>query len=118
MASLLSWEDLKKIQSIDIDRVNGITNSYSDLRLFNCQEKDAELIFYRDRHAWCPYCQKAKMLLSKKKIKFVNVDIEKNNIGSEDINMLTGKTSIPQIYLNGKYLGGYTDLVKKLKVKI
>lgn len=67
---------------------------------------------------WCPYCQKAKMLLSKKKIKFLNVDIEKNNIGSEDINMLTGKTSIPQIYLNGKYIGGYTDLAKKLKVKI
>ena len=66
---------------------------------------------------WCPYCQKAKMLLLKNKIPFVNVDIEKNNIGSKDIQLLTNQMSIPQIYLNGKHIGGYTDLAKKLKVK-
>ena len=67
--------------------------------------------------SWCPYCQRAKLLLSKKKIPFVNVDVEKNNIDSDDILLLTGKPSIPQIYLNGKHIGGYTDLAKKLKVK-
>ena len=67
---------------------------------------------------WCPYCKKAKMLLVKNKIPFVNVDIEKNNIDSKDIQLLTNQTSIPQIYLNGKHIGGFTDLAKKLKVKL
>lgn len=66
---------------------------------------------------WCPYCQKAKILLSKKKIPFVNIDIEKNDIGPKEIQVLTNKMSIPQIYLDGKHIGGYTDLAKKLKVK-
>ena len=55
MNNILSWSDLEKIQEEDIDRINGITNSYSNLRLFNNQKKEADLIFYRDRHAWCPY---------------------------------------------------------------
>ena len=67
---------------------------------------------------WCPYCKKAKMLLVKNKIPYVNIDIEKNNIEPRDIKILTNHTSIPQIYLNGKHIGGYTDLAKKLKVKI
>ena len=67
---------------------------------------------------WCPYCQKAKMLLVKNKIPYVNVDIEKSHIGPKDIKILTNQTSIPQIYLDGKYIGGYTDLAKKLKVKL
>ena len=66
---------------------------------------------------WCPYCKKAKMLLVKNKIPYVNIDIEKNNIEPGDIKILTNQTSIPQIYLNGKHIGGYTDLAKKLKVK-
>ena len=50
MPNILSWEDLSDLQSNDIDRVNGITNSYSNLRLFGHKESDAKLIFYRDRH--------------------------------------------------------------------
>ena len=67
---------------------------------------------------WCPYCKKAKMLLVKNKIPYVNIDIEKNDITPNDIKILTNQMSIPQIYLNGKHIGGYTDLAKKLKAKI
>ena len=58
MNRVFSWEDLNKFNIDDIDRVNGINNSYSNLRLFGNSENEASLIFYRDRHAWCPYCQK------------------------------------------------------------
>ena len=33
MNNILSWSELEKIQEEDIDRINGITNSYSNLRL-------------------------------------------------------------------------------------
>ncbi len=58
----------------------------------------------------CPWCQKAKELLKPWKPRFVQV-------GSEDRSQLlamTGKTSVPQIYLKGKLLGGYDDTSKKM----
>jgi len=70
MSNILSWEDLSDLQSKDIDRVNGITNSYSNLRLFGNKESEAKLIFYRDRHAWCPYCQKIWLWLELKQIPY------------------------------------------------
>ena len=58
----------------------------------------------------CPWCQKAKALLKPWKPRFVHV-------GSEDRSQLlamTGKTSVPQIYLKGSLLGGYDDTSKKM----
>jgi hypothetical protein len=45
MNNILSWADLSKFKIDDIDRVNGINNSYSNLRLFGHSEKEVELIF-------------------------------------------------------------------------
>ena len=70
MNNILSWEELKGFSTNDIDRINGKTNSYSNLRLFNNPENSAELILYRDRHAWCPYCQKIWLWLELKQIPY------------------------------------------------
>ena len=53
----------------------------------------------------CPWCQKAKQLLKKQKAVFVPVGPEHR----AELKRLTGKTSVPQIYRDGKLLGGYTD---------
>ena len=82
MPNILSWEDLSDLQSNDIDRVNGITNSYSNLRLFGHKESEAKLILYRDRHAWCPYCQKIWLWLELKQIPY---KIEKINCASDSL---------------------------------
>ena len=58
MNEILSWEDLNKYEIEDLDRVNGINNSYSNLRLFGHTIDDVVVTLYRDRHSWCPYCQK------------------------------------------------------------
>ena len=70
MTNILSWENLEGFNIEELDRENGQTNSYSNLRLFNHSEKEAELIFYRDRHAWCPYCQKIWLWLELKQIPY------------------------------------------------
>lgn len=63
---------------------------------------------------WCPYCTNATKLLNKKNIayKFVNID---DYDGSLDYLREKGFNTIPVIYKNGKYIGGYTCLKKKLK---
>jgi glutaredoxin 3 len=59
----------------------------------------------------CPWCQKAKQLLKSQKPLFVPVGPEHR----AELKRLTGKTSVPQIYRNGKLLGGYTDTAALLE---
>jgi glutaredoxin 3 len=59
----------------------------------------------------CPWCQKAKQLLKKQKALFVPVGPEHR----AELKRLTGKTSVPQIYRDGKLLGGYTDTAALLE---
>ena len=59
----------------------------------------------------CPWCQKAKQLLKSQKPRFVQVGPEHR----AELKRLTGKTSVPQIYRDGKLLGGYTDTVALLE---
>ena len=75
--TVLSWKDLEKFAPEEEDRINGLNNSYSNLRLFDKDENNLKLIFYRDRHAWCPYCQKIWLWLELKKIPY---KIEKINM--------------------------------------
>ena len=58
MNKVLTWEDLKNYEIEDLDRVNGINNSYSNLRLFGHTENDVIVTLYRDRHSWCPIVKK------------------------------------------------------------
>ena len=70
MNGILTWEDLSKFEIEDLDRVNGINNSYSNLRLFGFSENDVIVTLYRDRHSWCPYCQKIWLWLEFKRIPY------------------------------------------------
>lgn len=64
--------------------------------------------------ATCPYCIKAKKLL-----KMLNLDYSEHNVDSsfeEMCNMLEEKfnlpsvSTVPQIIINGHYIGGYDNL--------
>jgi len=70
MNEILTWDDLNKFEVEDLDRVNGINNSYSNLRLFGHTENDVIVTLYRDRHSWCPYCQKIWLWLEYKRIPY------------------------------------------------
>ena len=54
MNGILTWADLDKFEVEDLDRVNGINNSYANLRLFGHTENDVIVTLYRDRHSCCP----------------------------------------------------------------
>ena len=70
MDGILTWNNLNKFEVEDLDRVNGINNSYTNLRLFGHTENDVIVTLYRDRHSWCPYCQKIWLWLEYKKIPY------------------------------------------------
>ena len=59
---------------------------------------------------WCSYCNAAKNLLIELNISFEEINIEENNISREDLLKLSGGHTVPQICINEKFIGGYTEL--------
>lgn len=66
----------------------------------------------------CMYCNLAKNLLIEKKIHFHEINIESDlNIFKELIKKTNHKT-VPQIFIDEKFIGGYTELCEYFKIKI
>jgi len=61
--------------------------------------------------SWCPYCQSAKALLSKKGVAFEEIDIEANpDQRRAMITRAGGRTSVPQIFIGDRHVGGSDDI--------
>ncbi len=69
----------------------------------------AEIIIYSKDY--CPYCVKAKQLLSIKKQKFTEKDIGKDAAARDEMQAKapTART-VPQIFIGDTHVGGYDDL--------
>jgi glutaredoxin 3 len=60
---------------------------------------------------FCPYCARAKSLLAKKGVAFMNIDVmEQPARRAEMMTRSGGRTSVPQIFINGEHIGGSDDL--------
>tara|TARA_B100001741_G_scaffold103914_1_gene85577 strand:- start:181 stop:429 length:249 start_codon:yes stop_codon:yes gene_type:complete len=59
---------------------------------------------------WCGYCNAAKNLLNDLNLSFEEINIEKNNMTRDDLLQLSGGYTVPQICINGKFIGGFQEL--------
>ncbi|MBY0361767.1 MAG: glutaredoxin 3 [Phreatobacter sp.] len=60
---------------------------------------------------YCPYCHAAKELLRKKGAAFTEVDIQKHpDRRAEMIQKAGGRTTVPQIFIGGRHVGGCDDI--------
>ena len=60
---------------------------------------------------WCPYCAAAKKLLDEKGVAFTEIDIERTPAARADmIQKAGGRTTVPQIFIGEKHVGGCDDL--------
>ena len=61
--------------------------------------------------SWCPYCSAAKKLLDEKGADFTEIDIEKKpEARAEMIQKAHGRSTVPQIFIGEKHVGGCDDL--------
>lgn len=68
-----------------------------------------EIIVYSKNY--CPYCARAKELLLQKKQSVTEFDIEVHpELRAEMISKSNGRTTVPQIFINGQHIGGCDDL--------
>lgn len=60
---------------------------------------------------WCPYCSRAKALLDSKGVSYLEHDAPSGSKKREEAKQRSGgRTSVPQIFINGQSIGGSDDL--------
>ncbi len=60
---------------------------------------------------WCPYAQRALALLTSKGVDFKAIDLTVDADELEQqMRQRSGRTSVPQIFIDGQHIGGYDDI--------
>lgn len=61
----------------------------------------------------CPYCVHAKELLDTKGVEYQVVYVDKDPTQlAEMLSKSNGSRTVPQIFINGQHIGGFSDLKK------
>jgi glutaredoxin 3 len=59
----------------------------------------------------CPYCAKAKALFAAKNVAIDEIDITMDvDLRAAMIKRANGRTTVPQIFIDGQHIGGSDDL--------
>ena len=59
---------------------------------------------------WCGYCVRAKALLESRGIEYDEINLDDNAHFRQKLLDLTSGWTVPQILIDGKPIGGYTEL--------
>jgi GrxC family glutaredoxin len=59
--------------------------------------------------SYCPYCTAAKALLRSKKVQFDEIDVTDDPARRTEMEKLSQRRTVPQIFIDGKPIGGYDD---------
>ncbi|MBT8103047.1 MAG: glutaredoxin 3 [Gammaproteobacteria bacterium] len=61
-------------------------------------------------NATCPYCGAARMLLTKKAIKFDDVNVSTDPASLAEMRERSGNRTVPQIFIGDTPIGGFDEL--------
>jgi glutaredoxin 3 len=61
--------------------------------------------------SWCGYCARARQLLASKGQAWEEIDLDQQPGRREEMIEKSGRTSVPQIWIGERHVGGYDDLV-------
>jgi glutaredoxin 3 len=61
--------------------------------------------------SYCPYCFRAKALLQHKGVVFEEIDVTDDRaLRDKMVKLAGGRRTVPEIFINGKIIGGYDEL--------
>jgi len=67
----------------------------------------AKVIIYTT--SWCPYCHGAKEFLRSKSVEFDEIDVTDDLEKRIEMERLSRRRTVPQIFIDGRPIGGYDD---------
>lgn len=59
---------------------------------------------------WCPYCERAVALLQRKGVAFQEINAPHGTAQREDAMARSGRSTMPQVFIDGRHVGGCDDL--------
>jgi GrxC family glutaredoxin len=59
--------------------------------------------------SYCPYCMAAKALLRSKNVQFEEIDVTTDPALRAEMERLSRRRTVPQIFIDGQSIGGYDD---------
>jgi glutaredoxin 3 len=59
---------------------------------------------------WCPYCQRAKNLLTQKQVIFEEINVDDDAKFREEMTARSNRNTVPQVFIGDKHVGGCDDL--------
>lgn len=65
--------------------------------------------------SYCPYCIRLKKDLSKSGIDFEEIDVESRSDLYKKLKEQTGHQTVPQVFIDGKFIGGSEEYYKYKK---
>ncbi len=60
----------------------------------------------------CPYCRNAKALLASKNVAYKELNVELDMNLRREMMTLSGRRTVPQIFIGDHHVGGFDDLAK------
>jgi glutaredoxin 3 len=60
--------------------------------------------------AWCGYCSRAKSLLERKGLEYEEISMDDDPAFRAKLLDMTGRWTVPQIFIDGSPIGGYSEL--------
>ena len=60
--------------------------------------------------SWCPYCERARALLRARGTQFDEIDIETQPERRAEMIERSGRSTVPQIFIDDRHIGGSDDL--------
>lgn len=70
--------------------------------------KDLSVVMFMS--PYCKYCKMAKEILDKYGVDYRPIDVQADADKRQTMVKITGLTSVPQIYMEGVHIGGYSEL--------
>jgi thioredoxin reductase (NADPH) len=62
--------------------------------------------------SWCPYCERAKHLLTEKGQSWTEIDVEAEPARREEMIERSGQSTVPQIWIGDRHVGGFDELAE------
>jgi len=62
--------------------------------------------------SWCPFCHAARRLLQAKGVDFEEIDVASDVALRADIEARSGRSTVPQVFIDDEPHGGYDDLAE------
>jgi len=59
---------------------------------------------------WCPYSRRALRLLDRKGVNYTAIDVTDDVVRELEMRERAGRTSVPQIFIGARHVGGYDDI--------